>query len=348
LIELLVVIAIIAVLIALLLPAVQSAREAARRSQCTNNLKQMVLATVNFENTNSNLPPGYGPVPIDGGAGRAGVLPQILPFLEQAAMYNAFNLQRDMNAFGPTAPNNTAQTQLVSGYICPSDPAQERITANGVFLGYANYCASLGATASQESGTSFAFQEPVLARLGVFNFPELNRTAPQWLDAAKTQFNPEYRKAVPVKLASITDGLSNTTMFSETKRSHSTTGLTADLQPTDPLNVQILPAINNFTPDAACLAPAASRIVYRGQQYYRNLVETGYYNHTTPPNHKNFDCGSSSFVNAHLAARSYHPGGVNVGFCDGSVHFIKDSTNLASWQALGSRAGAEVLSSDSY
>src|SRR4051812_6887732 len=113
LIELLVVIAIIAVLIALLLPAVQSAREAARRAQCTNNLKQMALAQLNFESTYSHLIPGYGPVPADGGAGRAGILPQILPFLEQSQMFNAFNLARDMNLTGPTSANNTAQTQIV-------------------------------------------------------------------------------------------------------------------------------------------------------------------------------------------------------------------------------------------
>jgi prepilin-type processing-associated H-X9-DG protein len=66
------------------------------------------------------------------------------------------------------------------------------------------------------------------------------------------------------------------------------------------------------------------------------------------PNSKQFDCGDSGIVAGHTAARSYHSGGVNVCFADGSVHFIKDSINRTSWAALGTRAGGEVLSSDSY
>src|SRR5262249_14595372 len=148
LIELLVVIAIIAVLIALLLPAVQAAREAARRAQCTNNLKQMALATVNFENTNSNLPPMYGPWPnADAGTSRPSIQAMILSFMEQAAMYNAFNFDIDVTA---NKGNQTAQTQIVAGYVCPSDPEQTRLVggASALPLGFNNYMASTGATAS--------------------------------------------------------------------------------------------------------------------------------------------------------------------------------------------------------
>src|SRR5262249_38708010 len=133
LIELLVVIAIIAVLIALLLPAVQGAREAARRAQCTNNLKQMALAALNFESSDGQLPPGWGPVPIYGGtAGRANPKVLILPYLENANTYNSFNLTWNLNNYGSSGPNFTAQDQAVSAYICPSDGNTVRETSGNL------------------------------------------------------------------------------------------------------------------------------------------------------------------------------------------------------------------------
>jgi prepilin-type N-terminal cleavage/methylation domain-containing protein/prepilin-type processing-associated H-X9-DG protein len=350
LIELLVVIAIIGVLIALLLPAVQSAREAARRAQCTNNLKQLSLATANFESTYGHYPPGMGPFPkVTGGAGRATVLPQILPFLEQSQIYSSFNLDINLNLFGPGTQNETAQTQLVSAFICPSDSKSQKLTN----LGYSNYFACVGATASLELGpaTSLTFQESNTGRAGVFNYT-LDRESPQWLDPpTNSQFNPKYRAASATRIPEVVDGTSNTALFSETKRSYAAASTLAagGVPTTDPLNVYILSVvIDNFNPPVCTYLGASysTRIHYRGQQYYRSLPQNNYYNHTLPPNSKLWDCGSTNYVQSHQAARSYHPGGVNVAMADGSVKFVKETVNISAWRAVGTKGGGEIISAD--
>ena len=92
------------------------------------------------------------------------------------------------------------------------------------------------------------------------------------------------------------------------------------------------------------------RITYRGQQYYRgNIPELAYYNHTMTPNTTLLDCGDVAyFISAHMAARSYHPGGVNALLADGSVKFFKKTISVAVWRALSTTTGGEVVSADSY
>jgi prepilin-type N-terminal cleavage/methylation domain-containing protein/prepilin-type processing-associated H-X9-DG protein len=354
LIELLVVIAIIGVLIALLLPAVQQAREAARRIQCTNNLKQMALAAMNFESVNNTLPPGVGPYPVvDGGGGRATVAAQLLPYIEQRSMYALFNFDRNLNLTGPTSFNDTAQTQIVNTFVCPSDPSSSKLLAGTSQLGYSNYFASIGNTAAMQIGTA-TWQDNNSSRFGIFNYL-IDTSQPRYLDApTNTQFNREYNRAIATRLADITDGTSNTAMLAETKRSRAVANTAAEIPIEDLINVYTITGdfMGNdlVTPPNDCRTFANQiRLRYRGQQYYRSLPSTGYYSHTVPPNYKLWDCSNNAnFNQVHGATRSYHPGGVNVAFCDGSVKFIKDTVNPTNWRAVGTRAGGEVLSSDSY
>jgi prepilin-type N-terminal cleavage/methylation domain-containing protein/prepilin-type processing-associated H-X9-DG protein len=367
LIELLVVIAIIGVLIALLLPAVQSARESARRAQCINNLKQIALACLNFESGNGHMPPGIGPVGLynyssgtwtranRAGLGRANVSAQVLNYIEGASIYNAFNFELDINIWLPppaATGNETAMSQIVATFVCPSDGETAKLRN---FFGYTNYFCSIGNTAATEWGQEFAFQEPKMNTLGVFNFTISGRSADPWLDTAtKTRPNPNFRKASVTKISEIRDGTSNTTLYSETTRSRAVLNTPDEIPVTDKVNVYSI--TGNFqnadlqTPPADCATFANQiRIRYRGQQYYRYLPSVNYYSHTVPPNYKLWDCtNNNAFNQGHTAARSYHPGGVNVAFADGSVKFIKDSVDMSTWRALGTKQGNEAISADAY
>jgi prepilin-type processing-associated H-X9-DG protein len=341
LIELLVVIAIIAVLIGLLLPAVQKVREAAARMKCSNNLKQIGLAVHNYESTNGSLPPS--------GAKWTGSSPVamaviILPYVEQANLYNLWNFGYELNSSVQNAPARDAQVPF---FLCPSDPsskAQVDNSGNGQNSANNNYFACIGATADLYSTDN--------ARVGIFNHQ-------------RTTVNGITTVTSKLPITGISDGTSNTALWSETKRSTATNAYDFTniylLPSTDAgysvTSIQIGPTFNETNPAAPiqgntwrCNAwdyPPTNRISYRGLQYYRGLPALSTYTHTIPPNYNGFDCGDDSTYNtAHIAARSYHSGGVNVCFADGSVHFIRDSIDFASWQALGTRSGGEVATAN--
>jgi prepilin-type N-terminal cleavage/methylation domain-containing protein/prepilin-type processing-associated H-X9-DG protein len=310
LIELLVVIAIISVLIALLLPAVQSAREAARRAQCVNNLKQIGLAMHNYFESRNALP-GADMVYNSANPTELSALSQALPYLEQTILFNSINC--DFSYQDPT--NNTVMMTVVNGFICPSalpDPAPS-------FGAQTNYMANMGSGIVWQSA------------IGV--------------NAGMPQPNGVFYGNSATTFAAITDGLSNTTFYSERVLADWNNGIISPVAdvffspaaPTTPDQaMQLCQAVNIYD-------PSSQFPLFMGAPW---LCGQHIFLHVTPPNTRS--CGFFLSLRAIMPPSSYHPGGVNVLFGDGSVKFVKNSINPPTWSALGTRAGGEVISADSY
>jgi prepilin-type N-terminal cleavage/methylation domain-containing protein/prepilin-type processing-associated H-X9-DG protein len=331
LIELLVVIAIIAILIALLLPAVQAAREAARRVQCVNAMKQIGLAIQNYISAYDTMPPA-GSVDVTGNSTGTGLVPQtasihlrLTNYLEQRVVYDAYNFALgDVVAGSAVAANTTVMATNIPGYLCPSDsnPGNTGNLAGGYAAAVAciNYSVNAGVNRQYFGG-------------------QVNGVA--WWLGGNTSFGRV------VRLASISDGTSNTAAFSEWIKGRSG-------QNTPGLNlVYTIPQYANGGPlqDVQICATATAPLWdFKGE--YWTLQDTGRggpYYHVMPPNQP--ACAvSSAFGNldSFIGPSSFHPGGANVLFMDGSVRFIKSTVAVATWNGLGTRAGAEVISSDAY
>jgi prepilin-type processing-associated H-X9-DG protein len=338
LIELLVVIAIIAVLIGLLLPAVQSAREASRRAQCSNNLKQIGLAIANYESSFKLYPFGKGlnyltSVPGAAAYARWSGHSQLLMFIEQGNLFNSINFNLPPETPGmagavpfmpayqdPNRENMTASQTQVSVFLCPSDNPPISTWPGGN-----NYMANQQTWACDLSDNFPSTIAPTAVPQGIFYYNS------------------------STKVAAVTDGLSNTAYFSEKIRG---TGV-ANPQ-TDML---IFP--NQTSVDSTYLAcqginvltapPLTSR---EAMSWVMGEMCCTLYNHVAPPNSNS--CAAPNFPGnmANMAMQvppsSKHPGGANLMMGDGSVRFIRNSVNLQTWRGLGTRNGGEVISSDSY
>jgi prepilin-type N-terminal cleavage/methylation domain-containing protein/prepilin-type processing-associated H-X9-DG protein len=347
LIELLVVIAIIAVLIALLLPAVQAAREAARRIQCVNNLKQIGLAVQNYVDAQGAIPPTGANTRANTAfqMGNMGMKPRLLPFMEQTAAYNSinFSFNAEPAATGAGAGcNDTVQTMQINTFLCPSDgnvPTGTLTFVNGTGArqrAYSNYPNNIG-TYWRHAG-------------GKFDGP-----AARMNEATPNNHGPI------MTLPMISDGLSNTVIFSEMVRGRN--GTTTDGLHQVYMASMAEPAANTtasvdvYIPgcqSSTTIATNANGAVYdkKGQKWLNEAAgEGGPYSHIMMPNTKacwfSGDTGAGQ-IETLVGASSNHPGGVNVTMLDGSVKFVKSSVSKATWRAIATMAGGEVLSGDSY
>jgi prepilin-type N-terminal cleavage/methylation domain-containing protein/prepilin-type processing-associated H-X9-DG protein len=364
LIELLVVIAIIAVLIALLLPAVQAAREAARRAQCTNNLKQLALAANNYESSTGCFPGGsysgtlFNPPHVGTYPENFSVFARMLPYFEQSPMYNAINF----NLCSADPANITICGVQINSLICPSDTQNQSVqisslsSGSGVSPGWSFNEITLPPGTWMQAFTSYA------GNAGTFTFGFSNLMSSTIL----AQFNGTIYNDSSVRIASVTDGTSNTFIFGEKSKGH--------LFILDP-------------------GYAVSDCSWNSGRWYDSLFSTLYPMNLAVGNNIAFGGGTSPGYYSPTVAGSYHPGGANFSFCDGSVKFIKNSISswsfsagngdsyqdampngtvftvvsatapasksgdylattaaaqLGVYQQLSTRAGGEVISSDSY
>jgi prepilin-type N-terminal cleavage/methylation domain-containing protein/prepilin-type processing-associated H-X9-DG protein len=306
LVELLVVITIIGILIALLLPAVQAAREAARRIQCTNNVKQVALAFHMYQDANAIFPPGYGIMKDPYGSGGFSGLEwtwadRLFVYLEQPGAADAIDWT--VNAGGYLQKTWPALSAKITALLCPSDPtnAQNVAMSSGPGFGRTCYGGNFGLGCLECNIVGKSATRPSLDAtqrvVGVLTFNSGNR------------------------FADVSDGTSNTALLGELILG--TKGSYRGMHSYDESAVVMF----NYTPNSSMpdLEMSCTPAVALEQ----------------PPN---APCTSAPKNKPLQTVRSCHPGGANVGFCDGSVHFANDGTDLFVWQSIGTPAGGEAVS----
>lgn len=316
LVELLIVIAIIGVLAGLLLPAIQSAREAARRSSCTNNLRQMALATLMFHDVKKSFP-----IARQGDEDAFGQHTELFPYLEEGTITFQFNYKLKPG-------KNPARFIKVPLFLCPSD-IEDRMwdkdnNAHQFDWGKNNYRACAGS----EFGLTSDNNQPT----------------------AKEKNNGIFLTNQAIRLAQVTDGSSHTALFSEALRGDADDNnieVESDLfQIGGGAGTNTTQKVYNAAMklNLSTMRGANKQTSYAGRNWINGNYMTTRYNHVMPPNTFSVTRGNSpNNKGGAITASSRHSGGVNLALADGSVTFINDGIELMVWRAFGSRNGNELI-----
>jgi type II secretory pathway pseudopilin PulG len=322
-----VVIAIIGVLIALLLPAVQAAREAARRMQCSNNQKQVVLAMHNYHDTQLSFPPGA----IDAIMGTWAMA--VLPFIEKTQLFDAY----DWNQPFTSNPNRELLAEVVvPTYTCPSDGNSNKGTwplGDGRFFKEHNYVACMG-----RDGVFCPYSvdsRPVEydRRNGLIDGIDYGRTSQYramfFASTSRKSSGSDIVYPLTSAMEDVIDGTSNTVALSETVQGISPNGSRNDMRGVIWAGLYCFfntnQSPNSTEADLTFLVPL-----------------TGHTQHPLSLVNSSTSDGDGNYMR--FSARSWHVGGVNAGLADGSVRFVQDQISLNIWRAVGSTNGGEIES----
>jgi len=357
LVELLVVIAIIGTLVGLLLPAVQAARESARRSSCSNNIKQLALAAANHHDARSCLPPWAGgtylPAPGVSNSGYRSGLVDLCPYFEEQSLYDRIKAGGGTASLPPDGPSalsswavwDTAPRALK----CPSD-------RNGLGAGAHNYWFCVG---DARAGSGMSTEDSTTAKTrGIWQ--------PRWTSDAIIVETPSKGQS---RFKDVTDGLSKTILFGERAAGDRSLSQTFQNQAAwgSPTPIRMGRALSSAASPQECLLLAAGENFLSTQDVYRGPGANwqnayiawggGAFNTNLPPNSPG--CGRANNIGYVYPASSYHSNGVYVAFADGAVRFIDDFIDTGTlttappavtamsaspygvWGSLGTKAGGE-------